>query len=348
MPPGLSTGYMDEKDFHNILRKYLRGEASAEEKQLIDAWYRETGKDTDTSLTHEEESECEDRYWSAVSAHIQGGKKKNKIALVWYASGIAASLLLAVAAYFYFVDVPAKVKNMSAYEDHPASSHWQQVENAQRVAEIVFLPDSSKVTLQPKSRLKFLTSFPASRREVYLEGEAFFEVQHDSTRPFFVYANEVTTKVLGTSFTIKARRDESKITVSVRTGRVAVSTDRKTAGKPPKNDAVILTPNQQFVYDKHADKISQQIVDEPQIIVPDEEFRRMRFEEAPVPEIFDAIEKVYGVEIVCDRERFSTCLLTTAISDGGIYNRLDIICKAIDASYSLNENKIVISGKGCE
>ena len=83
-------------------------------------------------------------------------------------------------------------------------------------------------------------------------------------------------------------------------------------------------------------------------ILPEEEIRRMRFEEAPVTEIFKALEKVYGVEIDFDEALFSTCRLTTVISKDDLYGRLDIICNVIGTSYTLHEDRIVISGAGCK
>ena len=90
------------------------------------------------------------------------------------------------------------------------------------------------------------------------------------------------------------------------------------------------------------------IIEEPQPIPAEEKIRRMRFEEAPVAEIFSALERVYGVDIVFDKNQLSSCVLTTSISDGGIYNRLDIICEAIGAEYTVNEGEIVITGSGCD
>jgi hypothetical protein len=73
----------------------------------------------------------------------------------------------------------------------------------------------------------------------------------------------------------------------------------------------------------------------------------MRFEEAPVAEIFKALEKAYGVNIEFDELIFSSCELTTVVADEGLYSRLDIICDAIGTSYTLHEDRIVISGTGC-
>jgi type II secretory pathway component GspD/PulD (secretin) len=82
-------------------------------------------------------------------------------------------------------------------------------------------------------------------------------------------------------------------------------------------------------------------------LLPPEEIKRLRFVDAPLREVFEAIEKIYGVDLVFDQATFASCVLTTSISDGGIYKRLDIISDAIGLKYAVVEDKIVITGKGC-
>lgn len=74
----------------------------------------------------------------------------------------------------------------------------------------------------------------------------------------------------------------------------------------------------------------------------------MRFEDASPKAIFEAIEKVYGVQIVFDDSKFSSCRITTSISDGNLFNRLHIICEVMNATYRLEGDKIVIEGAGCQ
>jgi len=126
---------------------------------------------------------------------------------------------------------------------------------------------------------------------------------------------------------------------------VYASQDNKTENV--KTEEIILTPNQKIVYDRDNRKVSRMIVDTPQLILPAEKVKRMRFEAAPVSEILEAIEKVYGLDIVFDEAKFSSCTLTTSISDGALFNRLDIICAAINATYTLKETQIVVEGNGC-
>jgi ferric-dicitrate binding protein FerR (iron transport regulator) len=224
----------------------------------------------------------------------------------------------------------------------------ERVVNTGNTAQIAVLPDGSKVTLAPESELRFSKSFDESQREVYLEGEAFFNVLRDTARPFLVYTNQVVTKVLGTSFVVKALKEESDITVAVRTGKVSVYTDPDHNVKMADGSKeIILTPNQQVVYNKEENTIARMIVDSPQKIIPEEEVKRMRFEDVPVSEILAAIEKVYGVDIIYDEEVFASCILTTSISDGDLYNRLEAICQAIDATFHTEENTIVVTGSGC-
>ena len=84
------------------------------------------------------------------------------------------------------------------------------------------LPDSTFVSLNADSKISYPAKFSASKREVYLEGEAFFDVKRDVNRPFLIYANGSTTEVLGTSFNVNAYPSENIVEISVVTGKVAV------------------------------------------------------------------------------------------------------------------------------
>jgi transmembrane sensor len=346
---------MQQKDFHDILKRYLAGKASPDDEKIIDAWYEAMGKGPHSLLSDQEESDLESRYWSTISGHVKRTKniseavplpqKRRGRVIMWYASGIAASLLLFMAAYIYKDDTKKLVEHAVPWMETPT---WTHIVNTEKTAKRFTLPDGSHVTFQPQSRLKYSSLFNQNTRDVFFEGDALFEVQRDEQRPFIVHAEEVTTTVLGTSFRVRALEKDKDITVAVRTGRVAVHAvheDKKT--DDPKPDEIILTPNQQVIYDRNEKTILRKLVEVPLPVLPPEKMKLMRFEEGPVAEIFEAIEKVYGVEIVFDKERFSSCALTTSISDGGLYNRLDIICKAIGAEYTLHEHQIEIKGSGC-
>ena len=337
---------MEQRDFISILRRYQQGEATTEEKNLIDAWYASLKADAEADEIPD--NAAFERYWSTIYAHAKDSKKRNRTKrfFPWYASGIAASVLIAIGFWFSSID-PREGKDNTGHLQESLVS-LKQISNQTQNSQVVVLPDSSKVVLKPESNLRYASAFNKATREVYLEGEATFEVTHNARLPFYVYAKEVTTKVLGTSFIVKANKNEHKITVIVKTGKVSVSAKlKKEKGSTPAAE-IILTPNQQMVYDKKENEISKSLVEAPQVIIPEEEVKHMRFEEAPVAEIFKALEKAYGVDIEFDEGLFSSCELTTVISNDDIYNRLNIICNAIGTSYTLQADRIVISSSGCK
>lgn len=110
---------------------------------------------------------------------------------------------------------------------------------------VLYLPDSTRITINKQSRLAYPIAFTAAPRTVYLTGEAFFEVTPDSQKPFIVAAGPAEIRVLGTSFNVKAREEDEEINVIVATGKVQVAADDKTNAP-----AVIVTENEQVTYNR--------------------------------------------------------------------------------------------------
>lgn len=345
---------MEQKDFYRILEKYRLGQASSQEKKLIEAWYEALGNESDSVLPREKEEELEKRYWANIDdqlnidddtrQRLRHPAKDWKAKTMWPAIGFAASVLLVAIAFIYTISSSeSPTKEEIAVHQEPLS--YEEIINSENHPRLLTLPDGSLITLEPGSSVKWRSDFNTAVREIRLEGQAFFEVVRNEQRPFIVRAREVTTKVLGTSFTVRAFAQDKNVTVAVKTGRVSVSTNDESRSPTPRE--FILTPNQELIYNKDKAQVERKIVEAPQPILPEEEVKRMRFKRAPVSEIFEAIEKVYGVDIEFDEALFSSCTLTTSISDGDLYNRLTIITSAIGAKYTMKENKIVISGTGC-
>ncbi len=113
------------------------------------------------------------------------------------------------------------------YFNLPANHKPEALVSGIRETRQYTLPDGSKVWLNANSRIRYANDF-AGNRSVYLEqGEAFFEVQHDTAHPFRVYCDKVYTQVLGTSFSVKRLLASDDVKVSVVTGKVKVFNDGK-------------------------------------------------------------------------------------------------------------------------
>jgi transmembrane sensor len=85
------------------------------------------------------------------------------------------------------------------------------------------LSDGTRIRLAPGSRLRVASAFGDTRRDVYLEGEGYFEVEHDARRPFSVFAGNATARDLGTEFAVRRYSDDAAVQVVVRKGAVEMS-----------------------------------------------------------------------------------------------------------------------------
>lgn len=210
----------------------------------------------------------------------------------------------------------------------------------------VLLVDGSKVILQPGASIRHAAFLQSDKREVYLEGNAFFEIAKDAGRPFYVYTKDLVVRVLGTSFNVTTNKDNGDVTVLVHSGKVAVS--KKTN---PAKQQLILVSNQQVLYKEQThDLISasegqgKPASDQPQAVasIP------FHFEETPVVEIFQTLENAYGIPLHYNKQVFSACMITTSLADETFEEKLKIICEAIGATYKIDGNGVYIDGKPCK
>ncbi|WP_154857369.1 FecR family protein [Cyclobacterium xiamenense] len=102
------------------------------------------------------------------------------------------------------------------------------------------LPDHTKVWVNANSEIRFPKAFSSDFRDVYLDGEAFFEVQQESARPFRVFAGGITTEVLGTRFNIKVQEEKTELALLDGSVRVNIGQNRESQR--------VLSPGQQATY----------------------------------------------------------------------------------------------------
>ncbi|GGM93761.1 hypothetical protein GCM10010967_28640 [Dyadobacter beijingensis] len=213
----------------------------------------------------------------------------------------------------------------------------------------ITLPDSSHVTLEAHSTLRIGRQFGKTSREVFLTGAAFFDVSRDTERPFIVYSGKVVTKVLGTSFRIKAYESDANVSVGVRTGKVTVFKQQSgTKPDPMLSEEVILTPNQEAIFVKKEEKFVKTLVEQPAVLDRSNAKIRLDFSETPIPAVLNALEAAYGVKMIYDADNLKECNMTGSLNDGSLYDKLSIVCETIQAHYKVTDGQVVIDGKGCQ
>lgn len=212
---------------------------------------------------------------------------------------------------------------------------------------LVKLPDQSLVILQPGAQLIYPQVFNASKREVRLKGEAFFEVSKNAAKPFYVLSNELTIRVVGTSFKVKANDGDDQFKIMVSTGRVEVSAHQLKGSQIQENQSVVLMPNQQAVLYRKALVLQKTVLKKPLLLSEESTVIHFNFSGTPFSEVISTIEEAYGVHITYNEKVMGSCQLTASLIDQPLDERLRLICKAVEAEYRIVNGQIIIEGKGC-
>lgn len=145
------------------------------------------------------------------------------------------------------------------------------------------LPDSSRVTLNAESSLKFKKHF-SKPREVWLDGEAFFEIKEDASNPFIVHTNDIEVHVKGTSFGVNT--SSVKQTVSLETGSVSVLLKNN-------NTEVDLLPNEQLIWNSLTNEVVRTNFDPHNVLAWKEDI--LVLDDIRFSEAISKINSFYGV-----------------------------------------------------
>lgn len=319
-----------------IIAKYLNSQCSEGEQVLVEAWYKsfENNPDGISEMNDDDREELIQRVRQNIDKKIKPIPLYTPPRWVWYASGMAAILLIFIGLSFYF---NAKLdNNISRIKSDIPLSDWAKYENSSAKILKIDLPDGSTVWLQPKTQLSYNQS-DRVYRQVNLKGEAFFDVKRDEARPFLIYAGKMTTKVLGTSFNVKAYPETEKFEVSVVTGKVSVTNEAE--------KEVSVTPKQQVVLENKSDVLT--INELPKDKTFYWELTSLTFDNTSMQSVVDNLEHNFNVKIKLN-PALKNCRLSGNFDQEHLSTILEIICKSIDAEYVMDGQEIYLKGEGCD
>ncbi|MDW7693153.1 FecR domain-containing protein [Flammeovirgaceae bacterium SG7u.111] len=283
-------------------------------------------------------SNVKERIWEEVMASqhetniIANERKENKKAKksILRPLGVAASFLLLVTFWFTHSSITNET-------DRQKEIHWITKRTLYGEKLSLKLKDGTLVKLNSESSLRFPQEF-ADTREVYLEGEAFFEVKRNTSTPFIIHTGEVDTKVLGTSFNVDFDTKENNVNVSVLEGKVSVS-------KKENELSVILTPNQMAVSDSSNTLRKISYVDINEIIAWKDGV--LLFNEASFSEVIVSLEKWYGVKFINEKKLTSSARFTGRFENN---ESLEIVLMGLEMHYpklgfKINGKNILLTKK---
>ena len=277
------------------------------------------------------------------SEQSQNKDYKSLFNVLRYGFSLAAVLLIGFGISWYTskTSEPASTVAIAMHSDLVRTS------NNTNMPLKILLIDGSEVVLSPKSCLSYPSQFADSSRIVYLDGEADFSIKRQG-QPFMVYTGDVVTRVLGTRFVVRAFDKDKNISVQVHSGKVSVYVAKPGPSSKKKDiKGLIITANQEAIFEKDIKQLSKTVVQNPAKLNGEQIQRMFKYEEIPLPVILHELEKTYGIPVQFDPQYFQACKITATLSNESLYEKLDILCKAVSANYEIVDGQIVVTGKGC-
>jgi transmembrane sensor len=345
---------MDHKAFRQLLKRYLDNSCTDDERKIIDQWY-ELLDNENVDLNEREMDEVESRLWNKLQS--ASGEKatvipiKKRSVFSWKYAAAACLLGLVLISGVLWLRTNAKAPAPGTLVAAKVNAGFLEEANTGNTPKHIQLEDGSTVSIYPGSKLAYPKHFTTAKREVYLEGEAFFKVSKNPNRPFFVYNNNIVTQVLGTSFDIRGKNGQ--VEVAVKTGRVAVYENKEQITLDEvqqKSNGVIITPNQKVTYYQEERHFITSIVDQP-VPVADgskKEEARFLYNETPLYKVLDDLQDTYELEIVLENDKIRNCQFTGDLTGQTLFNKLEGICLVFNAAYEIKGTKILLkAAKEC-
>lgn len=217
---------------------------------------------------------------------------------------------------------PAKEKRLIVTKENPRGQK-----------SISILPDGTKIHLNAESELIIDSLFGHSERKVFLNGEAYFDVAENQSKPFVIRTKELTTTVLGTSFNIRSYKVEEEVSIAVVSGKVEVSHS--------KGDSYQLRPYDLLRYEKKNNRFKADKVNDLTSHVGWKDgiltFRNDTFDQ-----VKEKIERWYDVTIQVDFGHEARGLYSASYDNKSLIKVLDGWCYTSGFSYKKNKDNIII------
>ncbi|MDR6782034.1 transmembrane sensor [Pedobacter africanus] len=322
---------MNASQLKKLLTAYLKNRLNKTDKNLVQNWYDAFGE-SEAGVpglgNQREEQLLKDDLLNRIQ--VQLNQPERPVYRLMSFRNMAASIVLVAGAGLATWFFLAK----SAQEPNAGINQFQVITTISGQMKKVILPDSSVVHLNANSRIRVPHRFSLKDRQFYLEeGEAFFEVTKDKTRPFIIHSGQLNVKVLGTSFNVRSYRQLSDIKVTVTTGKVRVSGNGMVYGT--------LVQGQQITYNK-----ANRAVQRSEVRPSDNQAwinGKVYLEKADFDELALTMRNMYGVSLkneTANKLKYQYNL--TIRSDRSLQETLKLICAINGHHYKKKGKEILI------
>jgi len=324
----------------DLIFKYISGNTDSKEDLEIREW--ENGSDErKTELarvkniwvlsgleneinTDKKEAEIERIFKIISELKVKEKKKAFRLKFSQYA---AAILLL--------ISISGSVGYFISYSSFDSTPHYTEIFVRKGERSTIVLPDGSKVQLNSDSHLKFVSDFRSNKRKVTLDGEAFFNVTHDQSRPFIVETQELNIEVLGTSFNVSCYPNDSLVTTFLQSGKVKINSG--------KSDNVFLSPHETYMFNKVTQESKKlKVIDQRYM---DWTLGKLTINSETIGEFAKKLERRFNVQIEFGDSEAKNHIYSGSIKDEDINTLLEALIFASNINYKREGDTITLYSK---
>lgn len=313
-----------------LLEKYFKGTCTAEEAAAVENYLsQESTPELDAYLMGTWQQAAQEAEAATTLTPAPVVKKIGKLYNSWYSAAAVILVIISAGAWLWQSQRDHRLPKIAAVQR-------DTIYNAGSNMRLVSMPDGSRIWLNAHALLVYPSNYNDTTRELWLKGEAYFEVAKDDKRPFSVHAGELVTTALGTAFNIATNnKADGSIAVSLVTGKVAVSTT---------DFAYVLAPGEMLVYKKGAPPVPIARFNMQEVL--DWKNGKLIFENTTLEDAFAKLQSRYNCKIVLENEQLAKRKVTGSFNANETLEQILTTLQYVhDFSYVRTGNKTyVING----
>jgi ferric-dicitrate binding protein FerR (iron transport regulator) len=314
----LFNGVVTEEDYNELVTIFESSDIA-----LFDEYCRQLWDENNAGLSGEQKADMKADIMKRISAQEKRTRVKKRLNFLKWSGAVAAAVALVLVLFYSILPVNNNVENIIKPECF-------EIVVARGQKSTLTLPDGSRVWINSATRISYTSDYNSKDRNVYLDGEAYFEVASGNELPFTVYADNLQVTALGTKFNVNAYSDDKAVRTILLEGKVSTE-----AG----NNSSILTPYQEALYDKSSGTIAVSDVPDHLHAVPwlkDE----ILFDNDPLSEIAVTLERMYNVNVIFADEKVKEYSYTGLIRNNSLQNVLELISSTSPVDYRITSDTI--------
>ncbi|PTS95846.1 hypothetical protein DBR11_20385 [Pedobacter sp. HMWF019] len=326
---------MYRRNKNKLLHEADKTSLTPGEREELDNWYAAfdvSGKDLEVFHGSEHEEKVRTRLLDRIIAQIPEPKQQPDLRTFFLKPGNWMKVAAVFAFFMSSIHLYNHIRKTNEQEIAHAAVLYISKAQIGKMLKIV-LEDGSEIWLNSGSELKYPKHFNANKREIYLEGEAFFKIAHDKAKPFVVNTGNLKTTVLGTSFNIRAYAGLDRITVNVATGKVGIVASGKTL--------CLLDPDQQINFNIGTNTF--EVTQANAKLAASWQNGKVRLDGVTFKELSLVVKNTWGLTLETKSDRLAMAnFKTTFNTNNKIEEVMKTISKMTDAKYRIRDTIITL------